>query len=360
MADEDVTHSNDNGILKRVWKWIESKSENPAKLIKSSPTFTLLSTLGATLGFLVLIATAYQIRIELIDQQAERLIRKEEAISRAWSRLTQRAAGNTGKGQALSFLAKNGIDFSGIDLSCETTGGWKNSSNTCARRVHFSGLNLSGKSGTGVNIDTDGFHVFDVDFADGFFLRFRMENGSISDGNFSRTILSTAFIANSHITAGWNGGLIRFSDIVNSILDVPWADGVVVPKTGELGPALQGVHVSGSVLPESSVASSEPEALYAWADWPPLIVNKNGDREPIEAYSDRVIWCVPPSDEEGTVVPRLERPRIIHTYGDTVTFRNCGKDITYSQAKSMYPKEHSDREAACSGIKYCAASLFLN
>ena len=72
--------------------------------------------------------------------------RKAEAIARAWSILTTKAPGNSGKVNALEYLASQGVPLIGIDLSCLAMGGielQEDGEETCPRPVYLEKLDLS-------------------------------------------------------------------------------------------------------------------------------------------------------------------------------------------------------------------------
>ncbi|MCJ8336244.1 MAG: hypothetical protein MJH10_18755, partial [Epibacterium sp.] len=71
---------------------------------------------------------------------------RDDALARNWALLTTPASGNSGKVQALEYLASKGMVLNGIDLSCKTMGGTdKNepSEGTCTRPPYLARLNLS-------------------------------------------------------------------------------------------------------------------------------------------------------------------------------------------------------------------------
>lgn len=96
------------------------------------------------------LATAWQVWEDIEDRQdergarqEEREARQEERIARAWSILTTRASGNSGKAAAIEILYKAGISLEGIDLSCETMGGgWDEETLNCERPVSLAGMDL--------------------------------------------------------------------------------------------------------------------------------------------------------------------------------------------------------------------------
>lgn len=83
-------------------------------------------------------------RIEEREMRAdEKLLRAEERIERAWNSLLLRSGGNTGKGEHISFLIKNGRTLEGVDLSCEAIGQFSNENRTCIKEPIFSNVDIA-------------------------------------------------------------------------------------------------------------------------------------------------------------------------------------------------------------------------
>ena len=59
------------------------------------------------------------------ELEESRRERRHESISRAWQRVNTKAPGNSGKVNAIEYLASEGISLVGIDLSCDAMGGAK-------------------------------------------------------------------------------------------------------------------------------------------------------------------------------------------------------------------------------------------
>jgi hypothetical protein len=77
----------------------------------------LLEKLTFSITALAFLAAAKAI---ILQKEA---IEKQEIIG-AWQLLTTKASGNSGKKEAIEFLASKGAHLSGIDLSTETHGGF--------------------------------------------------------------------------------------------------------------------------------------------------------------------------------------------------------------------------------------------
>ncbi|PIE15573.1 MAG: hypothetical protein CSA68_05980 [Rhodobacterales bacterium] len=69
--------------------------------------------------------------------------RQAEAINRAWSLITTRTSGNSGKGPALEYLNGLGIPLQGINLSCaHMGGGWDAEKLRCKTPTYLRKVNL--------------------------------------------------------------------------------------------------------------------------------------------------------------------------------------------------------------------------
>jgi hypothetical protein len=223
-----------------------------------SPAAKNVTALAALVGFAVVLFTALQIKLDLDDREAERGIRRDEAIDRAWTRLLERAGGNTGKGGALSTLHREGIFLNAIDLSCRAVGDFDFATNTCRRTAIFGDIVIDG------DFDDGKMTAATLDFAEGYLERPIIENAFLMHIGMDRAMI---FMPNIHgsvisVTGGhstWNSGSIRDS----SLSALPGAT---------IG--LQDMDVSGSELEgfATGAIQSADGSLFYWADWPPLEV----------------------------------------------------------------------------------------
>ncbi len=107
---------------------------------------------------IVLMATLISIGLGTWAYWEERETRRDEAIARAWSLLTTPATGNSGKREALEYLAGQGVSLRGIDLSCaKMGGGWDAEKKECGTPVYLEGLTL--KAPDGQRVDLRGAHL---------------------------------------------------------------------------------------------------------------------------------------------------------------------------------------------------------
>lgn len=146
-------------------------------------------TLLATLISVALGAWAY-----LEDRQT----RHDEAINRAWSTLTTPATGNSGKREALEYLAAQGVSLRGIDLSCEKMGGgWDPEKMTCANPVYLEGLSL--KAPKGQRVDLRGAHLEGANLAGTTLKGADLRDAFLMGTNFEEAHLEGTNLRGAHL-----------------------------------------------------------------------------------------------------------------------------------------------------------------
>lgn len=118
----------------------ERLSARIAYLLESVPEIRIASKFAAFVSFLVLLATAYQIIVEIDNRKLEREIWRQSQITNAWSNLLRPVGGNTGKGDALNFLLSQNINMYHVDLSCRAVGVWEEE---CINPAIFSGVDFT-------------------------------------------------------------------------------------------------------------------------------------------------------------------------------------------------------------------------
>ena len=178
---------------------------------------------GELLG-VVMIGFALYVYIEEHDD------RGQEAVSRAWTILTTPAPGNSGKKEALEFLAKKTPYLQAIDLSCERMGGgWNSKAYYCARPTYladtlfghdvadFSRANFSGVDFSRSNFVGSGF--ISTDFRGANFSYVRIEGGAFDNANFSGASFFKAKIAR---LSAFEGANFSNADLTEAIFgDLP-------------------------------------------------------------------------------------------------------------------------------------------
>lgn len=125
-------------------KWIVVMNEWLKQIsLKILSFLRLFEPLAIIIAVFALLFQIYQLREQSHEWQQEKMARQEERIARAWQLLTTRAPGNSGKVQALEFLAKNDVPLVNLDLSCSTNGGkWDTNNKSCSGGVYLDGLDL--------------------------------------------------------------------------------------------------------------------------------------------------------------------------------------------------------------------------
>ena len=167
----------------------------------SPPRFSRpLETIAIVIALITLIAQLLVSLLQYNEWQEESKARHEERSARAWQILTTNAPGNSGKVEALEFLARNNVPLTDIDLSCKSNDGlWLEDRNFCeAGRVYLRNLDLSMQNiGYRVNLKGANFSGADLTGAafDGAILNDAIFNGAILEGvSFRDTLLlATSF-----------------------------------------------------------------------------------------------------------------------------------------------------------------------
>jgi hypothetical protein len=294
-----------------------------------SPAARNVTALAALVGFGVVLFTALQIKLDLDDRAAEREIRRDEAIERAWARLLTRAGGNVGKGGALTTLHREGVFLNAIDLSCRALGDWDFATERCVRRVIFGDIELAGA------FDQGKLTAATLDFTDAYIENPSVSNALVLHLGLDRAVVSSPSVRDSivSITAG----------------ESSWMDGTLAGSTLTALPGarirLQRMDVSGSTLEglASGAIGAHAGDLYYWADSPPLDSLLNGATVAIGAPNPvlraelrRTLQaCMPPRrDGQAIPLPRAERPRL--------GVYSCEK-VSLEDAEAAFPAVYAAR-----------------
>ncbi|WP_336067214.1 hypothetical protein [Nitratireductor rhodophyticola] len=229
--------------------------EGWADALTSSPAARLIGVVGGVIGFGVVMATAFQIWVDLADRRDERTHRREDAVSRAWMRLLAKAPGNTGKGSAFNFLIEHEPELGNIDLSCEMTGRWSTTENRCETAAIFEGVVITHPSSKDANsirwlphINWSGNHIY---------------KAQIDRTHLERIGFSDAYVEESSVTRSFLNGDLSRATFVSTDL----SQSLVSGSAEEL--RLRNVNVSNLAIVQTSKFSIEASRyLYAWADMP--------------------------------------------------------------------------------------------
>lgn len=117
--------------------------ERVVYFIESNSYSRLFRFLISSIGFFIVILTAYQIIIDIEDRRIQRDGIKSQLISDAWNTLSTNNVINNGKSYALNYLSSVRSPFDGLDISCETLNlGWNSKKFSCERPPFLSGVSI--------------------------------------------------------------------------------------------------------------------------------------------------------------------------------------------------------------------------
>lgn len=199
-------------LLIRVDRWLHNH-----------PLPRICGVIAATIGFFVIVLTAYQISIDLDERAEERIAREEQRIARAWENLLRRAAGNTGKAQALNSISSKNASLTGIDLSCSSRGELENSN--CLRPPIYEGISLP-----------DGAEWQDISFANTRINGLKGFNARINRINLQASRIENINLENTDIETKGKRFYCKNCSFINSNIDENTLFSIV---SG---------HVSGSII----------------------------------------------------------------------------------------------------------------
>ncbi|MBB4215197.1 hypothetical protein FHT79_002366 [Rhizobium sp. BK212] len=125
--------------LLAVLYMVPSSLARPLRIaLIESDAARVIAGFAAAIGFVVIVATAWQIWIDLND-------RREERVDRAWNRLLRPVGGNTGKDAALNYLFAQGEALQELDISCKVIGAWNSAGSYCEGTPLFARVELRGR-----------------------------------------------------------------------------------------------------------------------------------------------------------------------------------------------------------------------
>ena len=269
-----------------------------------------LTAIAAAIGFVVVLATAFQIMTDLDDRVEERQHRKAEAVAQSWSRLVAPIPGSTGKAGALMHLISAGEPLHGLDISCQAVGKWEPRSNRCTSAPIYDGLEIDGnvsgdpvgrmKFFSGINISWTGFVRSKI-------VATHFQNVNLSHSKYSESV---------GIDSVFQGDLTNAEIIDSNIVGSVFAG------------KLEGLTFRNVVV--SNAAFSAPEKAFgdhtsyviAWADAPPRLVEETQfrsiRREQVTKLDTSVLRPVPlvvleriklcrPPQKGGRDIPLIDR-----------------------------------------------------
>jgi len=170
----------------------------------SNRVFRTIELIAILIALLTLVAQLYISYLQYGEWQAEAVARHEERIARAWQIVTTRSPGNSGKVEALEFLARNKVPLTNIDLSCESHGGkWDSTRRLCVSgRVYLRGLDL-GQESIGHRVDLSGSDFSGADLTGSIF-----DGAKLDDSNFAGAILRDSSFKDAFLSRATFDGMI--------------------------------------------------------------------------------------------------------------------------------------------------------
>jgi hypothetical protein len=275
----------------RRWRRLNARSQRYLGLL-NQPFFRLLEIAGAVVGFAVLIGTAWQIWLDYAG-------RAQDRTEQAWTRLLTQAAGNTGKGAALTYLIDSGADVDGVDISCAAVGNYDAAAGKCRKPAIL----------TDVEIRTKDTMVSDLSLADEVINGMKLSGGFLVKTDFTGATISNLRVSNSAIGGSFAGARVYFCNFRGAFVDMK----------GPLGPgAINFCELSGTkfgIADEDFVAGFD-NSSWAWADSPPAMSEDTSDGIKLHPLSDaayqRLSYCPTCSlahiHSNPTLVARRGRP----------------------------------------------------
>lgn len=189
----------------RKRSWFYRFAEKLDDTIETHPVARLCGLCFAVFGGLVLIGTGIQIMWEYESRQADR-------VARAWETISRPVSGNTGKGDALTYLFAIGREPGSIDLSCERSGGSLQNGD-CNTETVIENFKVDGREtepwAQGWNISHTSFqsaklsffHFSEVVAEQTRFVRSVLQNTGFEGGNVSDIAFINSAVLSTDITA---------------------------------------------------------------------------------------------------------------------------------------------------------------
>ncbi len=218
-------------------------------------------------------------QLEFAQQEAER-----GRIVSAWSVLTTKARGNSGKKEALETLINLGVELEGLDLSCKTMGGWDAEKDKCETGVFLDGVTPHKTAPRA--------KMADVDFSGVDLHKAQLVGAELVSANFSSALLGWANLSQADLKfadfSGANFGFtdftgadLRYADFTNAFLSNVRFEGAKLGAANLANHTLHGINLSGADFCSAIIDGEKVCAPYlkqeqldqawAWADRPPIL-----------------------------------------------------------------------------------------
>jgi hypothetical protein len=184
-------------------------------------------------------------------------VNRDDALARNWTLLTTPASGNSGKVQALEYLASKGMVLDGIDLSCNAMRGIEKSDageDRCARPPYLQSLNLSEtKHGQPISL-----------------IRANLSGANLVNANLSGAYLGGADLSGAGLVrANLSGAYLWGSDLSGAELIGANLSGASLGKADLSGAKLSEANLSGANLSSADFRNAKgidrAEFTDAWA-----------------------------------------------------------------------------------------------
>ncbi|AZO30454.1 hypothetical protein [Mesorhizobium sp. M1B.F.Ca.ET.045.04.1.1] len=269
---------------------------NAVNAIEHDPIVRIFGAIIVLLGVYVAFETLLQINVDLKDREQER-------IDKAIEKLQTRAAGNTGRGSALSFLYGKGWDLSNYDQSCEAVGVWDDEKHVCRNPPIVQDLRMQAPGPW--MFKTDGNHTP--------ISNFRLTNAEIENALIEREY----FIGINLDGAEFVDGSIKASALTGSFQGTAF-NGTDLSDT-EFSGSVEGAYFKYATLNRATFLKPDGIKVFdgiAWSDFPPITYRQGKDGDdivleyplPIELLQ-QVRFCSPPMIN-GSIQPIEDRPDI--------------------------------------------------
>lgn len=314
MAVEEGAGAKRKRAPTRAWGKANQACDWLIRLINNTPVFRLIALVGALVGFVILVGSAWQIWNDYID-------RREDRIDRAWNRLLRPLAGNSGKADAFEYLINSGLSLSGANLSCRALGNFDATGNRCAMAPIFQDLDIGKPDG-----DMGLFEA--IDFSGVSFKNLTLTNVHLKKLNFDGVSID---------------GLVAADSFVN-----------VTGTANVMNCAFPGSAVPDSLFSRYDSYCDFSNTLFtgfyqtpdlkgwAWADTPPyIVIEEETTLKPMvranirpwtEAIGDlEITLCAVPVGENGQAIPYNERKR-----------EGSCEQISLDDARNLYPDKYAE------------------
>lgn len=272
------------------------------------PLFGAIAAVAGVVGFVVVVATGWQIWNDYVDRQ-------EDRIDRAWTRLLRPMSGNTGKADAFEFLTLHRVSLSDTDLSCRAIGSFDASAGRCAKRPVFEGLELSYRD-QGLVI-LDGIEFDEVEIGNSQFVQI-----ALNQIDFQQAFIHDTKIIHSYLHASGRDAIFANSSFRGSLL----AGSFLVEAQ------FTSVDISNTIF--WTIPTDRLAGAWAWADAPPRTLDRSGS-----GSKQELVPLLNDGKNEVTLcrVPHIEgQPQPIHARPISV---RC-EPVPSSAAKELYPESY--------------------